>query len=570
MKIYLTRVTIAVILYLLELSITYNKANASTLFIGPNGSFVEDINSLSIYQKKIFQDNTDTQNKKLNDLKRRNTKQKNAAKTNSEDVLKSAKDLQEQFGTDNAFLGEQPTNNQSAIQQSIDIESVNTGLINPKLESSEQIDDLLEDIDADKINGDIRDRYYGLVEDEEISLLESNQLTKEILENELSTDSTPQNTLKENNELTRQLVAPDSETNSNINSSNKSEEDLQNELIQNSSKGIFLGMLLGGGAIALLTVKSLKSSEDKGIFGFIFNLFSKPKVPDRAIELHNKHFKKLSNLDKKLQKIDSDSFLSQEFVLYIQLKSKINQGYKQRELICLSIRYLEIGILAQSSFLRLEQTELRYRSSKQQSFYNFVAENITDDIDKEVFRRKIEDKLTEITPLINTEEGKNALRSYFQEVSEISQYDLGLKLLSLFKKYQLTDFTILRRVSDIVEQSTAENLLVDDNLKLVVLENYETLKKLAPIIEMDESEITTQFFTKILQYLSLGRKHEKAFQNFQSLIKVLKQWKTPYDSLTVIRQEYSDSEYSLPKEFRQEIPGLSIYKKYQEYLEKNK
>lgn len=559
MKIYLTKVTIAVTLYLLELCITYNKANASTLFIGPNGSFVKDINSITFIQDK----DKLTSNKSSNDSKRSNTEAKNTDKINSADTLQSAKELQEKFGVDDISLEEQLANSSDSNQQSLDIDSFNT-----EMETSGEISDLIEDIDAEEINRDIRDRYYGLVEDEEISLLESNQLTKEILENELATDSSSKNLLKENNELTKSLIAPDGDHNTNT--SNNADASLEAELVQNSSKGIFLGILLGGGAIALLTVKSLKSSEDKGILGFIFNMFRKPPIPDKSIELHSKAFKKLSSLGKKLERIDNDSFLSEEFTLYTQLKNKVNQGYRQRESICLSIKYLEIGILAQSSFLRLEQTELRYRSIKQQSFYNFVAENITDNVDKDVFQRKVEEKLIEITPLINTEEGKNALKSYYDEVNKISQYDLGLKLLSLFKKYQLTDFTILRRVSDIVEKSTAESLLVDDNLKIVVLENYETLKKLAPIIEMDESEITTQFFTKVLQYLSLGRKHEKAFQNFQSLIKVLRKWEKPYDSLKIIRQQYSDSEYSLPKEFYQEVPGLKIYKKYQEYLEKNK
>ena len=155
-------------------------------------------------------------------------------------------------------------------------------------------------------------------------------------------------------------------------------------------------------------------------------------------------------------------------------------------------------------------------------------------------------------------------------MKKISQHDLGLKLLSLFKKYQLADFTILRKIAEIVEQSTAHSLLTDDSLNIVVLQNYDTLKKVAPIIEIKKADIQPKFFTKVLQYLGLARRHEKSYQEFQDLIKLLTQWQQPADSLKVIRQQYANGEYQLPKDFYREIPGLNIYKKYEEYLNKKK
>ena len=557
MRIYLTKFTVAIAIQVLGLGIAYNQAKASTLFIGPNGSFVQDIDYIHlITNRNLVQQAIELQQKPDNNLKRRQVKEK--ALINESNDIEAAKRLQKQLVNSNI----------TKIQQSQGSKNVTPESFNAQSKTTKEIKELIKDIDAETINQDINDRYYGLVEDEEIGLVESNQLTKDLLENEANANAYTENILQENAELTQTLINSDQQE--TIDFLNTPEQNVKKELIQNSAKGIFLGLLLGGGAISLLALNGFKSAENRGIFGFISSLFGKTQIPDKAKELHNKTFKKAFSLGKKLERMDDEKFTSQEFILYLQLRNKINQGYRQKEPICLSIKYLEVGILAQSSFLRLEQTELRYRSRKQQDFYNFIAENITDDVDKKVFRDRIQDKLVEVTPKINTEEGKNALQSYYSEVSKISQYDLGLKLLSLFKKYQLTDFTILRRVSDIVEQASAESLMTDDNLKLVVLENYETLKKLAPIMEMDETEIKPQFFAKVLQYLALGRRHEKSFQEFQSLIKVLKQWETPYDSLKVIRQQYSNKEYSLPKEFYKEIPGLDIYRKYQEYLEKHR
>ena len=555
MKIYLRTFTVLATLNLLGLGVSIKQVEASTLFIGPNGSFAKDINSINLITKKqLVLQAVKKQEKITVTPKRRQVRDTNLDNNTG---LEAATALQQQ-GENNIAFQESSPDNQSYL---------NAQLSDADLETPAEIDNLMKDVDAEVINQDIRDRYYGLVEDDNISLIESNQLTKEILENEALTELNSENILRENAQLTEALI------NSNqlqTNLIDEPETNIKSELVANSAKGIFFGILLGGGAISLLAVNSLKSSENKGIFSLIAGIFGKTQIPAKAKDLHHKTFRKVLNLGKKLEKLDDEKFTSQEFILYLQLRGKINQGYRQKEPVCLSVKYLEVGILAQSSFLRLEQTELRYRSRNQQNFYNFVADNITDDIDKKAFGDRVQDKLIEIVPKINTEEGKKALQSYFDEVKNIAQYDLGLKLLSLFKKYQLADFTILRKVSDIVEQASAENLMTDDNLKLVVLENYETLKKLAPIIELEESDIKPQFFSKVLQYLALGRRYEKAFQEFQNLIKVLKQWENSYDSLKVIRQQYSNKEYSLPKEFYQDIPGLNVYHKYQEYLEKNR
>lgn len=67
--------------------------------------------------------------------------------------------------------------------------------------------------------------------------------------------------------------------------------------------------------------------------------------------------------------------------------------------------------------------------------------------------------------------------------------------------------------------------------------------------------------------MGLVRRHEKSFQEFQELIKVLKQWQKPYQSLKLIREQYPVHQYRLPKGFTQKIPGLNTYQKYEKYLD---
>jgi hypothetical protein len=250
----------------------------------------------------------------------------------------------------------------------------------------------------------------------------------------------------------------------------------------------------------------------------------------------------------------------------LKIRILVAKGANEYQSFCQSLKYLEVAIAAQNSYLKIESTELRYRSRKQQAFYQFVIDNITDNIDKNAFQERVKVKLDEIIPSVNSEEGKEALKAYLNEIDKIAQHDLGLKLLSLFKKYQLADFAILRKVSELVEQINGQDLQDDKHLIALILANYEVLEKLAPIIQISKKDLNPQTFAKLLQYMGLARRYEKAFQEFQNLIKVLRQWEKAFNSLQNIREQYPSDKYQIPKEFSTKIPGLNIYQKYQEYM----
>jgi hypothetical protein len=250
----------------------------------------------------------------------------------------------------------------------------------------------------------------------------------------------------------------------------------------------------------------------------------------------------------------------------LKIRFLVEKGVNEYQSLCQSLKYLEVAISAQNSYLKIESTELRYRSRKQQAFYQFVIDNITDNIDKNAFQEQVKAKLAEILPSVNSEEGKEALKAYLTELNKIAQHDLGLKLLSLFKKYQLADFAILRKVSELVEQVNGQDLQEDKNLIAIILANYDVLEKLAPIIQISKNDINPKTFAKLLQYMGLVKRYEKAFQEFQELIKVLRQWEKSFNALNVIREQYPSIKYKIPKEFSEKIPGLNIYQKYQEYM----
>ena len=62
----------------------------------------------------------------------------------------------------------------------------------------------------------------------------------------------------------------------------------------------------------------------------------------------------------------------------------------------------------------------------------------------------------------------------------------SIKLLALFKKYELKDFSVLKTVSDVVESLQAKELLSPKDLVSSVLENYDAFEKLGPILGISE------------------------------------------------------------------------------------
>lgn len=294
--------------------------------------------------------------------------------------------------------------------------------------------------------------------------------------------------------------------------------------------------------------------------------YGKPQVSEGSVSLHNRALKEITPIGNKAEKINNDKFGNEEFLLLLRIKInmfKEAEGYRG---LSNCVELLQAAIIAQKSFLRLEQTELRYRSRKQQEFYQYVAENLEENIDREAFDKKVNQKQVEVLPSITTDEGRAAIDTYVKEINVLSKYKLGLKLLALFKQYELQDFSILKNISDVVEGLQGKDLISSDNLISPVLENYESFEKLGPIIGISEAESTPQAYARILQVIGLTNRHGKAYLEFKQLVELLKKWEKPYKNIMLVRKEYTEEKYSIPPEFKADIPGISTYQKYAEYL----
>jgi hypothetical protein len=304
-----------------------------------------------------------------------------------------------------------------------------------------------------------------------------------------------------------------------------------------------------------------------GILKDLISRLTKEPISDNIKFIHNRALGELKELAKKLESLDHDKFSGQEFLLFIKIKMALKRGDNQYQKLDLSVKLLEAAIAAQASYLSLEQTELRFRSSAQQEFYNYVAGILKQNLETNKFKELIKKKISETLPILNTEEGREALQSYLKYLNTIAEHEFGLKLLSLFKEYQLTDFSIIRTVAETVNKLERKSLFDLKELNVLVMVDYDVFKKLGPILGFTRNESTPETYARMLQVIGLEKRHQISFVKFKELITLLKKWYKPYHFVTTIREEYPSEKYHQSKEFTEEIPGINIYKKYEDYFE---
>lgn len=292
----------------------------------------------------------------------------------------------------------------------------------------------------------------------------------------------------------------------------------------------------------------------------------KDEVPEEALMLHRREMMDVKVFAKTAEAIDNEKFCNAEFLQFVRIKYALARGLDQYKGLKDSIDLLQVAIDAKDSFISIDQTELRYRGSKQQDFYQYVGSELQNAENKDAFRQQIATYLDDLIPQIKTEEGKVALKSYAKHLDQLSDHQLGLKLLSLFKTYQLGDYGILRIISEMIQGLHKADLLNFKGLVSLVVVNYGVFEKLRNIIGVTPSQHNPETYALMIQYIALSRRHALSYLKFDELLTLLKKWSQPYYAIKGIREAYSPEQYKQPKEFSEDIPGLAVYEKYRQSL----
>jgi hypothetical protein len=182
--------------------------------------------------------------------------------------------------------------------------------------------------------------------------------------------------------------------------------------------------------------------------------------------------------------------------------------------------------------------------------------------DTENFRVKVNAKAKEILIQVKTEEGQNAIKAYARHMEKISKHVLGLKLLLLFKTSNLSDYSILRSVADVILGVEMKHLHDFKKLVDVVNHHYDAFEQLKHIIQLPDNRKDVEVYALMIQVISLAHRHKIAYVKFEQLMKVVQKWYRNYQVILQIYQEYPASQYNLPHEFSEPIPGEGLYLKY--------
>jgi len=291
------------------------------------------------------------------------------------------------------------------------------------------------------------------------------------------------------------------------------------------------------------------NSEIKPEYEAFFKLCDNYYENQAKIDVNNKN-NETSNDKSILKLIDANPTMALD---YFALKF-----YKE-----LSKKYSEISELFQSIVCELNKcpdcNHISYRF--QQNFMIQLAKS-KNQKDLANFGNKVHTKAEEILIQVKTEEGQNAIKAYARHMEKIAKHPLGLKLLLLFKTFNLADYSVLRAVADVILGIEVKRIYDLKKLVDVVNDNYDAFEKLKHIIQLPENRKDVEVYSLMIQVISLAHQYEVSYLKFEQLMKVIQKWYRNYQVILQIYQEYPASQYKLPQEFSEPIPGEALYLKY--------
>ncbi|MBE9174424.1 hypothetical protein IQ225_02225 [Synechocystis salina LEGE 06155] len=293
----------------------------------------------------------------------------------------------------------------------------------------------------------------------------------------------------------------------------------------------------------------------------------KETVPEEVLFAHHQAITEIAVFGKSIEILHKEDFLrNEEFCILVKLRYLLDNCIEEYAGINESIQLLKASIEAKDSFAIIDQTESRFRGGKQQQFYRFVEDLLTDFISTEDFQARLNNELQQTLTQIKTEEGQIALKNYTKQLQKLAERPFALKLLSLFKSYNLSDYSLLRQISELVQNLSKKDVRDYQSLKPLIITNYRTFESLGKIISLPPQQSNPDTFMRITQVLVLEYKYQLPFVQLANLLIVIKRWYQPYQNVIAIREQYPPHRYEQPPDFQAPIAGEAIFFKYKNWL----
>ncbi len=305
---------------------------------------------------------------------------------------------------------------------------------------------------------------------------------------------------------------------------------------------------------------------DRSLWERVTGRFHKHDIPAEVQTLHQEALNKALRTINRAIAIDNEKFGNPEFLAYVRIKHALAQGSPGYANLEQYVNLLQVGLQTQQCFLSLEQIEIKHQGRKFRDFFDFVEASLAKLTNPTAFKVHLEPKFSEIYPQMQSEEGRSALRTYVSQLEALAEHRLGLKLLAAFKANQMTDYSSLRQVSDLIRSFRRQDLLDFKGLTVQVISHYAPFESLGKVIGVPAAANKPETYARMLQYIALMAKHEVAFPKFQEMVGLLQEWQQYSETVQSIRAQYQKQDYRQVKAFMQKVPGQDLFEKYQDYF----
>lgn len=122
---------------------------------------------------------------------------------------------------------------------------------------------------------------------------------------------------------------------------------------------------------------------------------------------------------------------------------------------------------------------------------------LENEISQDLFQSQCQAKLDSLLPLLQSEEGKEALKNHTAHLNFLAGYELGLYLLSLFKKYQLSNYSVLDTVAKIVNSLNRTELYDFKALVSQVIVEQQIFDQLGEMIGIPKNKKSPEAYAQM-------------------------------------------------------------------------
>lgn len=304
---------------------------------------------------------------------------------------------------------------------------------------------------------------------------------------------------------------------------------------------------------------------DVSLFDRFCCLLSSKTVPDLAVSLHNTEMEEIGKIAPTVNMLDNSRY-SQNFIFYRKLKHKVENYLDEYRDIHQFVEILHFALHHIHDFHVVNRIELDYKGKSQYELYNFISQQLSINPDPILFINSVENEMKRVINLEMNHSIKEALEKYEKALLNIGKEEIGVNLLSMFKRYKSVKYTIFDILFNLLKELKKQDLQNKELINSVVETHFSELEEMANFIGIPKEMDYHDTLTKIIQYLALNHKYHSRNYRFGQLLENLTKWQKHYKCIIEVREQYPRYSYKLPEEFMQPIPAENIYLKYEDYL----